>query len=164
MGRLAERLKQLPQGSRIYKLKALPKLLAQASQVDRLYILLTDFDFIEAKISELGRQPLIEDYDLAFTPDILNSEEWIKSKGENLRLIQGALRLSAHVLEQDKTQLVGQLLSHLLYFDTPEKLDIQRFRQQVKQGGKTYLRCLTPSLTQAGGRLIRIFKGHRIRL
>jgi hypothetical protein len=37
MGELAERLKQLPQGSRIYKLKELPSLLADASQVDRLY-------------------------------------------------------------------------------------------------------------------------------
>ncbi|MEG4352666.1 hypothetical protein QUA74_23380 [Microcoleus sp. LAD1_D3] len=52
MGKLAERLKQLPQGSRIYKLKELPTLLAESSQIDRLQILLTDFDFIEAKVSE----------------------------------------------------------------------------------------------------------------
>ncbi|MEG4346646.1 WD40 repeat domain-containing protein [Microcoleus sp. A003_D6] len=159
MGRLAERLKQLPQGSRIYKLKALPKLLAQASQVDRLYILLTDFDFIEAKISELGPQPLIEDYDLAFTPDILNSEEWVKSKGENLRIIQSALRLSAHILEQDNTRLTAQLLGRL------SPLEASEIKPLLEQAAKqcqlhTKLRPLTPSLTQPSNRLVRTLVGH----
>ncbi len=79
MGKLAERLKQLPQGSRLYKLQVLPKLLSDSSQITNLHILLTDFDFIEAKISELGLQPLIEDYDLAFTPDILNYKYWVNN-------------------------------------------------------------------------------------
>jgi len=158
MGRLAERLKQLPQGSRIYKLKALPKLLAQASQVDRLYILLTDFDFIEAKISELGPQPLIEDYDLAFTPDILNSGEWVKSKGDNLRIIQSALRLSAHILEQDKTQLAEQLLGRLLSYKGPE---IQVMLEQAKQWkAAPWFRPLTPSLAQPSEPLLRTLVGH----
>jgi hypothetical protein len=37
MGELAERLNRLPPGSRIYRLQVLPNLLANASQVDRLY-------------------------------------------------------------------------------------------------------------------------------
>jgi hypothetical protein len=139
MGKLAERLKQLPQASRIYKLKELPTLLAESSQIARLYILLTDFDFIEAKISELGPQPLIEDYDLAFTPDILNSEEWVKSKGENLRIIQSALRLSAHILEQNKMQLAGRLWGHLMPFDVPE------IKGMLEQGsGKANCTLVTP--------------------
>lgn len=130
MGKLAERLKQLPQGSRIYRLQVLPKLLSDSSQVTNLYILLTDFDFIEAKVSELGVQLLIEDYDLAFTSDILNSEELSKSKGDNLKIIQNALRLSAHILVQDKTQLAGQFLGHLLFSDAP---DILKILEQAKQ-------------------------------
>ncbi|MEG4006325.1 hypothetical protein QUA23_09535 [Microcoleus sp. Pol1C5] len=47
MGKLAERLKQLPQGTRIYRLRDLPKLLVESSQLDRLHTLLLDFDFIE---------------------------------------------------------------------------------------------------------------------
>lgn len=107
MGKLAERLKQLPKGQRIYRLQVLATLLAESSQVDRLHTLLTDFDFIEAKVFELGSQPLIEDYDLVFNPGLVSSKGRLQQNTDNLKLIQGALRLSAHVLEQYKTQLVG---------------------------------------------------------
>lgn len=98
---------------REYALKHTPSYLAKAGQVKQLHRCLTNFDFIEAKVSALGTQPLIEDYDLAFNPDFLLSRE----KTEALKLIQGALRLSAHILDQDKTQLTGQLLGRLLYFE-----------------------------------------------
>ncbi|MEG5238036.1 hypothetical protein QUB77_27875, partial [Microcoleus sp. AT9b-C3] len=158
MGKLAERLKQLPQASRLYKLQVLPKLLSDSSRVTNLYILLTDFDFIEAKISELGPQPLIEDYDLAFTPNILNSEEWVKSKGENLRIIQSALRLSAHILEQNKMQLAGRLWGHLMPFDVPE-IKVMLEEAEARQIAP-WLRPLTPTLTPPGGALLRTFGGH----
>ncbi len=51
MGKLAESLNRLPAGSRLYRLQTRPQLLAQSSQADRLFELLTDFDFIEAKVS-----------------------------------------------------------------------------------------------------------------
>jgi hypothetical protein len=38
----------------------------------------------------------------------------------DLRLVQSALRLSAHVLAQDKTQLAGQLLGRLLGQEAPD--------------------------------------------
>jgi len=178
MGELAERLNRLPPGSRIYRLQVLPNLLANASQVDRLYNLLTNFDFIEAKVYELGSQPLIEDYDLASAPDVLLSGE----KADSLRLIQSALQLSAHVLERDKTQLAGQLLGRLLSHQASPPFwqfwliigrlfhrksarqipkAIQSMLEQAKQWKITpWLRPLTPSLTQAGGSLQRIIIGH----
>jgi hypothetical protein len=160
MGKLAERLKQLPQGTRIYRLRDLPKLLVESSQVDRLHTLLLDFDFIEAKVSALEPQPLIEDYDLAFTPDLSTSREEVNRNADNLRLIQGALRLSAHILEQDKTQLAGQLLSRLLSYKAPE---IQAMLEQAKQWKAVpWFRPLTPSLTQPSERLLRTLSGHQL--
>ena len=93
----------------------LPEHLAKASReeaamADELCELLTEFEFIEYKVSGLAPQPLIDDYDLALQPDIEISEE-IK---DNLKLIQSAIRMSANVLANDPNQLPSQLLGHLM--------------------------------------------------
>jgi hypothetical protein len=84
MGKLAESLNRLPAGSRLYRLQTRPQLLAQSCQADRLFELLTDFDFIEAKVShpDINLQELIEDYDRAFEPEVLISGE----KAETLKI------------------------------------------------------------------------------
>ncbi len=159
MGKLAERLKQLPQGQRIYRLQVLATLLAESSQVDRLHTLLTDFDFIEAKVFELGSQPLIEDYDLAFNSELLTSAQGLKQNTDNLKLIQGALQRSAHILNQDKIQLAGQLLGRLLSGNAPK---IQPILEQAKQwNAAPWFRPLTPSLTQPTEPLLRTLVGHQ---
>ena len=138
---------------RDYALKYTPSHLAKAGQVKQLYRCLTNFDFIEAKVSALGIQPLIEDYNLALNPDLLLSEE----QAHTLGLIQGAVRLSVHILEEDKTQLAGQLWGRLLSFEVPE---IQAMLEVAKQSKAVpWLRPLTPSLTPPGGRLLRTLKG-----
>ena len=85
--------------------------------------LLCDFRWLQAKLENTNVNALIADYD--FLPE-----------DENLQLIQGALRLSAHILNQDKQQLPGQLLGRLLGF---EREEIQRLLTQAQQ-------CKTPSL------------------
>ena len=78
-------------------------------------------------------------------------------KVKTLKRVQGALRLSAHVLAKDKTQLAGQLWGRMQGFDVPE---IQQLLSQAKQSKTTGLRPLTPSLTSPGGRLLRTLNGH----
>jgi WD40 repeat protein len=155
MGKLAESLNRLPAGSRLYRLQTRPQLLAQSGQAERLFELLTDFVFIEAKVShpDIKLQELIEDYDRAFERRVGISGE----KAETLRLIQGAIRLSAHILDKDKTQLAGQLLGRLMSFEVPE---IHTMLEQAQQGKKPWLRHLKPSLTQAGSSLLRTLTGH----
>ncbi|MFM6250064.1 MAG: WD40 repeat domain-containing protein, partial [Dolichospermum sp.] len=73
----------------------------------------------------------------------------------SLKKIQGALRLSAHIISADSQQLPAQLTGRLLHFHTPE---INNLLQQIpKYKG---LRCLTPSLTPPGSHLIRTLTGH----
>src|SRR5919199_298640 len=100
----------------------------KSGHLEKYYQLLTDFDFLVEKIhhSEFGVQALIEDYDLVDDPSLVREEppQPPLLRGENvcltpekvkaLKRIQGALRLSAHVLAKDKTQLAGQLLGRLL--------------------------------------------------
>ncbi|MEG3884810.1 hypothetical protein QT971_11420, partial [Microcoleus sp. herbarium19] len=132
----------------------LPYHLARAGMVDDFCDLLTDFELIEYKLSVLLSQSLIEDYDLALQSEIQISED----KKDCLKAIQGAIRLSAHILDRDKTQLAGQLLGRLLFHDSPE---IQAMLEQAKQWDSTpWLRPLTASLTPPGGSLFRTLTGH----
>ncbi len=148
----------------------------KSGHLEKYFQLLTDFDFLAEKIHhpEVGLQALIEDYDLIDELPLGREEPPQPSslklrlvRGENislnpekvktLKLIQGALRLSAHVLAKDKTQLVGQLWGRMQCFDVPE---IQQLLSQAKQSKITGLRPLTPSLTSPGGQLLRTLSGH----
>ncbi len=73
----------------------LPYHLAYANMDDELCTLLTDFDFIDHKISTSTPQPLIEDYNLAIQPHIPQLAQ------NNLQLIQSAIQLSANILTED---------------------------------------------------------------
>ncbi|MBD0309891.1 MAG: hypothetical protein ICV80_17835, partial [Microcoleus sp. T1-bin1] len=116
MSKFKERLGKQSPKKRLYTLETMPGHLAQSVQGERLHQLLTDFDFIEAKLDALGVQALIEDYDLARISDVLLSE----GQTETLRLIQGGIRKSAHILEKDKTQLAGHLWGRLVDFEMPQ--------------------------------------------
>ena len=88
----------------------------KSGHLEKYYQLLTDFDFLAEKIHhpEFGVQALIEDYDLIDAPEATTHPEYDPEKVKTLKRIQGALRLSAHILAKDKTQLAEQLLGRLL--------------------------------------------------
>src|SRR4028119_539518 len=154
MGKLKDGLARMSAEKQSYTLETLPSSLAERSKGQRLHQLLTDFDFIEAKLELLGVQALIEDYDLARKFDVLLSPE----ESETLRVIQGAIRKSAHVLEKDKTQLAGQLLGRLLDF---EMTDIQGLLEQAKQWKDSlWLRPLRANLERPGEGCLRTLTGH----
>ncbi|MEG4530673.1 WD40 repeat domain-containing protein, partial [Microcoleus sp. D2_18a_D3] len=154
MGKFKERLKKLSPKKRLYALETLPGHLVESVQGERLHQLLTDFDFIEAKLEAVGVQALIEDYDLARVSDVLLSE----GQAETLKLIQGAIRKSAHILEEDKTQLAGHLLGRLLDFEMPE---IQGVLEQARQSKNSlWLRPLRANLERANEGALRTLAGH----
>lgn len=125
------------------------------------YQTLTNFDYLEVKIKrpEFGLDALIADYDLVDESKVATHSDDYLEKVKALKLIQGALRLSAHILAEDKTQLAGQLLGRLLSFS---HLEIQGLLAQAKQWQDyPWLRPLSPSLTPPGGRLLRTLARHR---
>ncbi|MTJ40871.1 WD40 repeat domain-containing protein, partial [Dolichospermum sp. UHCC 0406] len=117
---------------------------------------LTDYQFISKKINhpEFGIQALIEDYDLLDATQTATHPDQSKT----LKYIQSALRLSAHILTQDQQQLVSQLWGRLQTIKTPAMQTL--LTQAQKTQPHPWLRPLTPSLTQAGGRLLRTLSGH----
>ncbi|MEG5066583.1 hypothetical protein QUB33_23490, partial [Microcoleus sp. B3-A4] len=154
MGNFKERLGKMSPKKRLYALETLPGHLAQSVQGERLHQLLTDFDFIEAKLDAVGVQALIEDYDLGRSSDVLLSPE----QTEALKLIQGAIRKSAHVLERDKTQLAGHLLGRLLDFEIPE---IRSMLEQPKQSKNClWFLPLKANLERANEGALRTLTGH----
>jgi hypothetical protein len=119
--------------------------LERGGQVDRLRALLLDFTFLQAKLSAAGITSLIDEF--AHFP-----------KEADLRLIQSALRLSAHILSQDSDQLASQLHGRLL---SSSSKTVQGFLDDALAGQTgAWVRPLWPSLTQAGGPLLRILTDH----
>ena len=119
--------------------------LSQAGRIEDLNRLLLDFNWIRAKLQAVDLISLISDYD--YMPD-----------QDELRLIQGAIRLSAHVLSHDPMQLQSQLYGRLMGHRSQR---IQALMEQILEvSSDPWLRPLTPSLIASGGPLIRTFQGH----
>ncbi|NER05345.1 MAG: WD40 repeat domain-containing protein, partial [Okeania sp. SIO3C4] len=125
--------------------------LVESQQLEKYYKLLTNFDFLAAKVQhpDFGVQELIEDYDL-----IEDNNEKVRT----LKLIQGALRLSAHILEKEGDQLPEQLWGRMQDFAEPEIQELLLQALVNKQG--TWLVPLKTSLTPPGGLLICTLAGH----
>ena len=145
---------KLSREERLDVLKTMPGHLAEIAEWESLHQLLTDFDFLEAKLNDVGIQALIKDYDLG-----INSDQFLsQGQTETLKLIQGAIRKSAQVLERDKTQLAGQLLGRLLDFDVPH---IQGMLEQANQSKNSpWLRPLRANLERPGEGCLRTLTDH----
>lgn len=114
--------------------------MAQAGQMANLRSLLLDFDWLRSKLRATDVNALILDC------EHLKGDPYIG-------LLQDAIRLSAHVLSQDKSQLAGQLLGRLSSFGVSSWIPL--LEKAAGSSGEHWLRPLGPSLTPPGGPLIR---------
>ncbi|WP_029634242.1 WD40 repeat domain-containing protein [[Scytonema hofmanni] UTEX B 1581] len=137
----------------------------KAGDAEKYYQTLTNFDFISLKIQypKFGVEALIRDYYLIHDPEILDKleeeEKLDPEQVKTLKLIQRTLELSAHVLNQDPNQLVGQLWGRLQSFPQPEIQKILADAQQSKSEIPRF-RPITASLTTPSGNLLRTLTGH----
>lgn len=157
MNAFNQRLSASSSEFRLYCLQSLPSHLADAGQQQRFRLLLTDFDFIYAKVAALRPQSVIKDYDLSLSPDSPMSSPAPLNNDDPLRQIQRAIRVSADLLGGDSTQLPGQLLARLSAAESPA---LQSMLHQVSQWRATcWLRPLKASLAPTTGPLVRILEG-----
>ncbi len=82
--------------------------------------------------------------------------DWIQNE-KIFSLVQGAIRLSAHIVGNDRDQLVGQLLGRLQTLKSPE---IQTLLDQARRWRKHPWLRLCGNLIAPGGPLIRTLSGH----
>ncbi|RCJ38766.1 hypothetical protein A6770_12745 [Nostoc minutum NIES-26] len=130
--------------------------LVKSGNFDKYYQTLTDFDFMLAKINhpEFGVRSLIDDYKFIDNSQIFDNPERVKI----LKLIEGALELSAHLLNKNQVELLSQLWGRLLSFELP---GIKAFLTITKQTQfQPWLRPLIPSLDPPGRTLLRTLTGH----
>jgi WD40 repeat protein len=116
-----------------------------ANRNSELRALLFNFDWLQAKLDATDVNALIPDFDFL-------------SNAPDLSLVQSAIRLSAHILAQDKTQLAGQLLGRLLSQQISEIQVMLAHAQPSK--AVLWLRPLVTSLSQPGGSLLKTLAGH----
>ena len=125
-----------------------------AGLADQLMQTLWDYRFIVARLEGFDIRALIGDYDLADVPTVRVNPEAARI----LDLLQSALRLSAHVLASDPTQLPSQLHGRLLGFDNSPVRALLAQAQCETQ--RPWLRPLTPTLDVPGDALVRTLVGH----
>src|SRR4029077_13542768 len=99
-----------------------------------------NFDWLQGKLKSTDVNALLSDYDYV-------------SGEQDLLLVQAAIRLSAHVLARDHTQLASQITGRLLGNAEPS---VQALVRQVSENTVfPWLRPLRLNLTPPGGSLIR---------
>ena len=98
---------------------------------------------VEGESTEASHLEISDDHDL----------------NEPLRLLQGALRLSSHVLGRDPSQFASQMVGRLL--PHAEQASIQRFMVSLTlRADFPWLRPLQPTLHPPGTGLLRTLVGH----
>jgi hypothetical protein len=135
----------------------LPFHLTKGEAVEDLYEILTDFMFLDYKLSRKKEvQSLIEDYRLALESQLVFSNE----ERRVLELIFRAVEQSANVLQRDKYQLPGQLLGKLMKIDEPK---LKPFLEQVKDWREyAWLKPIKVEMVSPQDSLVRTIAGGNI--
>jgi WD40 repeat protein len=107
--------------------------------------LLLDYRWLAEKLAATGPEALVADYSLL-------------EDDADARLVQSAVRLSSHVLSADGGQLVPQLVGRLIGNVPPA---IGKLVRDARQSEPLPWLCpLAAGLTQAGGALLHVLRGH----
>jgi WD40 repeat protein len=116
----------------------------EAGRTAELRVLLLNFEWIRKKLDATDVTALLSDYS--------------RMKDGDLEVVQETIRLAAHVLVHEKTQLAAQLLGRL---PAQSSDDIHQLRMQADHWrGTTWLRPLTSALVGPGGNLLFTLTGH----
>jgi len=125
--------------------------LAESRRLEQLRKLLLHFAWMRSKLEAMDIAALVADYD------------YLARQDTECSLVQGALRLSAHLLAQDtgKTLLAGQLLGRLGARNGPSVRALLRQAAQWKSATPSWLRPLKATLIPPGGPLLFTLPDHR---
>jgi len=116
------------------------------------------YELLETIVFGLGPEISIDNISLVLSPPVPQKDDMSEEQGNSLRLIQGALRLSAYILAYAPRQLPSQMVGRLLGSENPV---VKAFVERINQFDKyPWLRPVLPSLIPPGGPLIRTLAGH----
>ncbi|HET7802081.1 MAG TPA: DUF4062 domain-containing protein [Humibacillus xanthopallidus] len=141
-----------PQGLSPRVLAELPFQLARAGRIEQALTLLTDGDFVSAKVGETGPSTLVDDID-----EVSRRCDPASPQAATLTALREALLLSMTAVTREPAQLAGQLTGRLLTASDPHLSGLVSSLAHRASGA--WLRPLTASLTPPGGELTRILRG-----
>ncbi|MDY9927970.1 NB-ARC domain-containing protein [Methanosarcina sp.] len=127
----------------------------EAGRKEELRKLLLDFEWMCTKLKKVC---IINEKTGLEKPDVnslLYDYDYLFDETE-IRLVQGAIKLSFNAIVKDKTQLAGQLLGRLLCFH--EKGVQSLLNQAIECKNGTRLLPKISSLIPPGGQLVRVFE------
>ncbi len=120
--------------------------LAQAKRRKDIESILWNPAWVQAKLRGTDVNALISDFEHMET-------------ARETELVQGALRLSSHILARDPSQFASQMVGRLSPLD--QHADIRRFTATlITAANRPWLRPLRPSLEPPGTALLRTLVGH----
>ena len=128
-----------------YFFQQLPYHLVEAGRAEERRALLFDYRWLRRKLEVAGVNSLIADLERLHGDD-------------EARKLASALRLSAHVLDDDPRQLAGQLLGRLGSGDGPPNADLLAAARALTD--RPALLPIRNSLTAPSGPLLRTLEGH----
>ncbi len=162
---LAEYFEQLPAWisqkeniPTIRRATELPYHLAWGGRADHLADLILGYELLETILFGMGPQIAIEDITLVLSPPVIPDRNIPENQVISLTLIQGAIRLSSHILEKDLCQLTTHLWGRLQGYREPaiaQFLDLVSKIQIIPWARLTSRSFATPS-----GLLIQTLRGH----
>lgn len=157
MGTFETRFKRMPTSKKEYVFN-LPTHLSRANDLLKLDRILSDPEFVEAKISRRRTLSVIEDYDLCIAAMSHQKEESSGLDMFGLKLLRETLQMSAHILDDNPNQLTSQLLGRL---SMEKSVVVKRFLEHaVNSTSSAYLMPVSSSLTIPRHPLYRTLSGH----
>lgn len=140
MSDFANKLANMPEEKRLYQLQACIAHQKESGYMDRAKKILLEFDFLQTKLDVIGVNALLSDFE-GLTSD------------ETLRLLENAISNSAHT---EKNEFAEQLVGRL-GIDADDYLSLAPLLEQAMAFDRhPVLMPQLPTLTQAGGPLVRI--------
>ncbi len=130
--------------------------LTEAGRMTELRRVLFDYSWLEKKVEVSGVQGLIGDFDVALH-EKARGPNFERGSEISLLLVQGALRLSAHVLGTDIRQFSSQLCGRLSPETNPAIAGLVRQARKSKSAG---ILPIKPTLITPGGSLWRTLASH----
>lgn len=152
LSELAQRLDRMSAEERHYVLN-LPRHLSKAQLFKKYTTLLMDHQFVAYKLEKGSPEEIINDYNNVYEVTAGIENGIAKQYQKSFTAIRDAIRLSSGALVHSPSQLKSQMVGRL--FNSNDTL-IKTFLVNAEKSNKNpWLRPLSPTLNQAGNRLVK---------
>jgi len=141
--------------------------LIEGGHANRLYTLLTDYRWLQAKLDATDVNALLDDYttylQIYHPPEPLLTQRMNEEEMRVIRLLKSALTMSSHAISKDKVALAHQLVGRLAT-EHEQETTLSALTDKIMTEAPSIYQTFVDGkhlvLKQAGSSLIRTLSGH----